>query len=199
MAGNLGLPQSALEAAQRDRGYKASYSDTPPPLVTSAQAQRGRSGSPDYQSLPMPFLRRRDSSASSVRSMIDDRMRLADEERGRSRCGTPIAAPSPFRSGSPFEQEYASSRRGSTSHDISPRVLPPILPVHPSIVSGDKAQSGVCLPKIDYSDFRAAIRGWCVACQVKNHTVCPRSLPGRMSWLIRKAGKEKWASLPARM
>ena len=62
-------------------------------------------------------LKRRDSSASSVRSMIDDRMRMADEERGRTRNGTPQIPNSPFRDESPFMYEYAQSRRGSASFE----------------------------------------------------------------------------------
>lgn len=107
MAGNLDLLASALEAADRVRGYKASYSDTSP-LTISAQGQRDRLSYADYRSPPTPPLRRRDSSASSARSMIDDRMRMADWQRGRSPCGSPVGSVSPFRSGSPFQHEYAA-------------------------------------------------------------------------------------------
>lgn len=61
----------------------------------------------------------RNSSCSSVRSMIDERMQMADAERGRSRVVDRGASASPFRSGSEFEQEYADSRRSSVAFDVS--------------------------------------------------------------------------------
>lgn len=59
--------------------------------------------------------RRSSSSASSVRSMIDERIRMANEERSRSRYNTSVEPPSPFRSGTPFEYEYAHMRRCSSA------------------------------------------------------------------------------------
>ena len=59
-------------------------------------------------------VRRRDSSASSVRSMIDERMRMAEKERS-SRPTSPAPPTSPFRSGSPFEREYSSSYQDAQS------------------------------------------------------------------------------------
>lgn len=40
---------------------------------------------------------------------------MADEERGRTRYVMPVEAQSPFRDGSPFEDEYTSSRGQNTS------------------------------------------------------------------------------------
>lgn len=62
---------------------------------------------------------RRASSVSSVRSMIDDRIRMADEERGRSRNVSPAGSASPFRSGSPFEQEYQAFQSSAFASDSS--------------------------------------------------------------------------------
>lgn len=50
---------------------------------------------------------RRDSSASSVRSMIEERLREAQYQRSYSRAASPVPPASPFRSQSPFEAEYA--------------------------------------------------------------------------------------------
>lgn len=79
-------------------------------VPTSRSSPRGRSYDA-WQLGSTPA--RRDSSASSVRSMIDDRMRMADEERGRTGYTIPVCSQSPFRDGSPFEGEYVWSRTRS--------------------------------------------------------------------------------------
>jgi uncharacterized Zn-finger protein len=60
-----------------------------------------------------PHLKRRNSSASSVRSMVDERMRIAHEDRMSSREASPAAPPSPFRTGSPFSTDYQAKTGGS--------------------------------------------------------------------------------------
>ena len=161
-------------------------------LLYGEQRRRSTYGRPSS-----PQLERRESSASSVRSIIDDYMRMADQERGRSRFGSPAVPPSPFRSGSPFEQEYDSSRRGSTSQDIPLSITPPFPRNLLSIPPEDEAQSDVNLPSSVSLPFPKATGGFCRACQIKAREVCSSSLPGHTAPLIRQSGRGLWSQLPA--
>jgi hypothetical protein len=58
-------------------------------------------------SFPRPRPESRASSASSARSMIDDRLEWAHHDRERSASRAPSLPPSPFCDNSPFHVEYA--------------------------------------------------------------------------------------------
>ncbi|KAK4954436.1 hypothetical protein LTR10_007867 [Elasticomyces elasticus] len=99
------------------RGTTVGLGDSYGAPTTPAALERGRSPS-RASTLP-----KRDSSVSSVRSMIDDRMQWANTERSSSRASSLDTSASPFRSESPFEGEY----RRNSGYDSSDSYDRPLL------------------------------------------------------------------------
>jgi hypothetical protein len=82
------------------------------PIVASGSCDSGPSRGRTLERVPQCSTSSRNSSASSARSMIDERMEWANAERSRSFSGPAPEPASPFRESSPFHPCQQASQDG---------------------------------------------------------------------------------------